>query len=199
MADAAGTSSYTYDGAGRLRTMADPASGATLTYSYNSMSQVSAISYGGAGSDTRVFGYDGLHRLTSDTLSSGSATVASVGYGYDADGNLTSKTTTGFAGAGTSTYGYDQAGRLTSWDNGSTTTGYGYDGADNRVQAGSTTYTFDARGELTSDGTSTYAYTANGDLASVTGPSGTVTSTQRCLRAAGRPGHPVQYLRRARP
>jgi YD repeat-containing protein len=142
---AAGTASYSYDSAGRLRTMADPASGATLTYSYNPMSQVSQVSYGGAGTDTRVLGYDSLHRLTSDTLTSGSTTVASVSYGYNAGGYLTSKTTTGFAGAGTNTYGYDQAGRLTSWNNGTTTTGYAYDGAGNRVQAGSTTYTYDAR------------------------------------------------------
>ena len=53
------------------------------------------------GATRRTFGYDGLHRLTSDTLTAaGGATVASVGYGYDPDGNLTSKTTTGFAGAG---------------------------------------------------------------------------------------------------
>jgi YD repeat-containing protein len=57
-----------------------------------------------------------LHRLTSDTLTSGAATVASVAYGYNAGGYLTSKTTTGFAGASASTYGYDLAGRLTSWD-----------------------------------------------------------------------------------
>jgi YD repeat-containing protein len=132
------------------------------------MSQVSQVSYG---TDVQAFGYDGLHRLTSDTLTSGSTTVASVGYGYNLDGNLTSKTTTGFAGAGTNTYGYDQAGRLTSWSNGTTTTGYAYDGADNRTQAGSTTYAYDVRDE-------------HGCL------------HVRCLRAAGRAGYPVRYLRR---
>lgn len=81
------------------------------------------IAYGGGRAaverDQRgVRGYDGLHRLTSDTLTTaGGTTVASVSYGYDVGGDLTSKTGTGFAGAGTSAYGYDQAGRLTSWDN----------------------------------------------------------------------------------
>ena len=172
--DAAGTASYGYDSDGRLRTMHDPASGANLTYSYNQMSQVSQISYG---TDTRAFGYDGLHRPTSDALTSGSTTVASIGYGYDTDGNVTSKVTTKFTGAGSNTYGYDQAGRLISWNNGTTTTAYTYDASGNRMKAGNVTYTYDARDELTSDGTNSYSYSANGDLTSVSGSSGTVTST----------------------
>ena len=76
----------------------------------------------------RTYGYDGLHRLTSDALTTaGGAAVASIGYGYDPNGNLTSKTTTGFAGSAANTYTYDEANRLTSWNNGTTTTGYGYD------------------------------------------------------------------------
>ncbi len=188
VADAAGTASYGYDSAGRLHTMSDPASGATLTYTYNPMSQVSQIAYGGSGADTQALGYNSLHQLTSDTLTSGSTTVASISYGYDLNGDITSKTTTGFAGASANTYGYDQAGRLTSWNNGTTTTAYAYDGAGNRVQAGSTTYTYDARDELTSDGTSTYSYTANGDLTSVAGPSGTVTSTSDAYGQQGAQG-----------
>src|SRR5262249_52741906 len=79
----AGTTSYTYDNAGRLPTRPTPAPAATLTYGYNSDSQVSRISFG-SGNDTRTYGYDGLHRLTSDTLATpGGQTVASQGYGYD--------------------------------------------------------------------------------------------------------------------
>jgi YD repeat-containing protein len=99
VADGAGTTSYTYDDAGRLATLADPLIATTATYSYNPMSQVSAISYG-TGNDTRSLGYDPLHRLTSDTLAtSAGQQVASINYGYDPNDNLTSKTTTGFAGA----------------------------------------------------------------------------------------------------
>jgi RHS repeat-associated protein len=186
--DGAGTASYGYDSAGRLHTMGDPASGATLTYAYNPMSQVSQVAYGGTGADTRAFGYDSLHRLTSDTLTHGSTTLAAVSYGYDLNGDLTSKTTTGFAGASANTYAYDRAGRLTSWTSGSTTTSYAYDGAGNRTQAGTVSYTYDARDQLTSDGTSTYAYTANGDLASVTGPSGTTASTSDAYGQQGAQG-----------
>ena len=182
--DAAGTASYTYDSAGRLHTMADPASGSTLTYSYNPMSQVSQVAYGGTGADVQSFGYNSLHELTSDTLAAGSTTVASVSYGYDLDGHITSKATAGFAGASSNTYSYDQAGRLTSWDNGTATTAYAYDGDGNRVQAGSTSYAYDARDELTSDGTKAYTYAADGDLTSAGG----VTSTSDAYGQQGAQG-----------
>ena len=183
-ADAAGTASYSYDSAGRLHAMSDPASGATLTYSYNPMSQVSQVAYGGTGTDVRSFGYNSLHELTSDTLTHGSTTVASVSYGYDLDGHVTSKAAAGFAGASASTYGYDQAGRLTSWDNGTATTTYAYDGDGNRTRAGSTSYTYDARDELTSDGTKAYTYAADGDLTSAGG----VTSTSDAYGQQGAQG-----------
>jgi RHS repeat-associated protein len=175
--DAAGTTGYSYDSAGRLAAMTDPATGTVLSYSYNSMDGVAQISYG-TGGDTRSFGYNSLNQLTSDKLATaGGATVASIGYGYDANGNLTSKTTAGFAGAATNTYSYDEANRLTSWNNGATTTSYTYDAAGNLTKAGSKTYTYDARDELTSDGTNTYSYAANGTLASEVTPTGTVAST----------------------
>ena len=188
--DVAGTSSYSYDSDGRLHVMNDPASGAALTYAYNQMSQPSTIVYGGIGADTRTFGYNSLHQTTSDTLTTGttpSATVASIAYQYDPDGNLTNKTTTGFLGAGTNTYTYDQADRLTSWNNG-TTTAYTYDGAGNRTKAGATAYTYDARDELTSDGTNSYTYSANGDLITVSGTSGTVASTSDAYGQQGTQG-----------
>ena len=42
-------------------------SGTTGTLSYNSMDQVSSISYG-SGNDKQLLAYDSLHRLTSDTV-----------------------------------------------------------------------------------------------------------------------------------
>jgi RHS repeat-associated protein len=176
-ADAAGTTSYTYDTAGRLWTLADAATGTQLSYAYNTLSQVSQIAYG-SGGNVRSFGYDGLHRPTSDTLATtGGATVASIGYGYDANGNITSKNTTGFAGAASNTYTYDQANRLTSWNNGTTTVGYGYDASGNRTQVGARTYTYDARDELTSDGAQNYSYTARGTLSATTGTTPSTSTT----------------------
>ena len=184
--DAAGTSSYAYDSAGRLATDADAASGVTGTYSYNTLDQVTRISYG-AGNDVQSFGYDTLHRLTSDTLATvGGTQVAAIGYGYDADNNVTSMTTSGLATTGggtgtvTNTYGYDQANRLTSWTaapagGSATTKTYGYDNAGNLTSNNGVTYSYDARDELTSNGTSTYSYAADGDLTSQAGPGGTTT------------------------
>jgi YD repeat-containing protein len=146
----AGTTSYTYDNAGRLATLTNPAPAATLTYGYNQESQVSSISYG-SGNDTRTFGYDGLHRLTSDTLATpGGQTVASQDYSYDPNGNMMSKTTTGLTGAGSTTFGYDWANRLTSVTSGGTTTNYGWDNAGYLSLVGSLALNYDARDELNS-------------------------------------------------
>jgi YD repeat-containing protein len=48
-ADTAGTTTYTYDKAGRLATTADPLTGATLSYGYNANSQPTNIAYASSG------------------------------------------------------------------------------------------------------------------------------------------------------
>ncbi|MEV0726977.1 LamG-like jellyroll fold domain-containing protein [Micromonospora purpureochromogenes] len=173
--DAAGATSYTYDTAGRFKTATNPTTGINLTVGYNNLSQPASITYG-TNNNVRTFTYDSLHRLKTDTLktSSGAQTLGSITYGYDNNGNETSKVTTGFAGAGSNTYTYDLADRLTSWTAGTTTTAYAYDDSGNRTQAGTKTFTYDARNQLMtqSDG-STYAYTARGTLRQAT--VGTVT------------------------
>jgi RHS repeat-associated protein len=180
-ADTVGGSTYTtgygYDSAGRLSTIADPLTGTTDTYGYTPDSLNYTITYG-AGGDVRAFAYNTAHELASDTLTSGPTTVASIAYGYDANGNETAKTTTGFTGAAANTYAYDQAGRLKSWNNGTTVTGYSYDQDGNRTQAGANVFTYDARDQLTSDGVTSYAYTARGTLQSSTSTAnGSVATT----------------------
>ncbi|WKX09807.1 LamG-like jellyroll fold domain-containing protein [Streptomyces sp. NL15-2K] len=173
--DEAGTSTYGYDTAGRLKTVNDGATGSTMTYSYNTDNNVKQVDYG-AGKSKREFSYDALERLTSDKLTSPSgAVLSSISYGWDDNDNLTSKTTTGVAGASSNTYAYDRANRLTSWNNGTTTEVYGYDASGNRTRVGGDTYTYDARNRLTSDGHSTYAYTARGTLRSITDEGGVQT------------------------
>jgi len=175
--DASGTTAYAYDNAGRLATLADAATGTQLAYGYSTTSQLASIRYGTGGA-TRAFTYNSLHQVTGDTLTSPSGpTEASIGYGYNLNGDETSKTTSGLAGSSANSYTYDEANRLTSWNNGTTTVSYGYDANGNRTQAGSQTYTYDARDELTSGGGVSYAYTARGTVASTTSPGGTTTST----------------------
>jgi RHS repeat-associated protein len=187
--DAAGTSAYTYDSAGRLATDAGAASGATGTYGYNDLDQVTSISYG-TGNDSQSFGYDDLHRLTSDTLTGAAgATVASLGYGYNDNDDVTSVTTSGLAGTGgstgtvTNTYAYDEAGRLTSWTAApaggtATVAAYTYDNDGNMTSDNGVTYTYDARDELVSGSNGdTYTYSADGDMTGQASGTGTTTST----------------------
>jgi RHS repeat-associated protein len=175
--DASGTSTYAYDSAGRLSTLTDAATGSPLTYGYNSDSQLTSVSYG-AGGASQQFAYNSLHQLTVDTLTSPAGQAeASISYGYNLNGDETSKTTTGVAGSGTNSYSYDEANRLTSWNNGTATVSYGYDANGNRTQAGSQTFSYDARDELTSGGGVTHTYTARGTQASATSPAGTTSST----------------------
>ncbi len=175
--DAAGTSSYTYDTADRLKTITDAVTGTVLTLGYNPLSQPTQITYG-AGANVRSFGYDHLHRLISDTLqTSAASTIASISYGYDPNGNETSKTTTGFTGAGSNTYTYDWADRLTSWTTATGSSTYAYDNSGNRTQSGLQTFSYDARNRLTSGAGSTYSYTARGTLAALVTGGSTVTAT----------------------
>ncbi|MET7647400.1 LamG-like jellyroll fold domain-containing protein [Streptomyces sp. NPDC005426] len=176
--DASGTSTFGYDTAGRLKTAVDGASGTSMTYGYDTDSNVTSIEYG-QGKGRRDFSYDSLGQLTTDKLTSPTGkSLASFTYGYDLNGNETSKTTTGVAGATTNTYTYDWANRLSSWNNGSTTEQYGYDASGNRTRVGGDTYTYDARNRLTSDGQGTYAYTARGTMSSVTDEAGVQTAVK---------------------
>nr|GID81243.1 hypothetical protein Ade03nite_01670 [Actinoplanes derwentensis] len=163
--DAAGTTTYGYDPAGRLSTIANPSTGIQETVGYDALSQVTKVTYGTNG-NTRNLGYDSLHRLTTDELkTTAGASVARISYGYDQNSNLTSKTTTGFAGATANSYTYDLANRLTSWNNGTTTVGYEYDRSGNRTRAGTKTFTYDDRNRLlTSSQGDSYEYTARGTL-----------------------------------
>ncbi len=155
--DAAGTTNYTYDTAGRLKTVSNVARSVDLTLTYNAASLVDRVVYGGNG-NARMFGYDALHRITSDELKTpAGASVARIAYGWDANGNLTSKTT----GAGSNTYAYDLADRLTTWNS----TAYTYDKSGNRLTNGALSFRYDERNRLLDEGDGTaYTYTPRGTL-----------------------------------
>ncbi|MEU0566884.1 RHS repeat-associated core domain-containing protein [Nonomuraea sp. NPDC005983] len=178
--DAAGTSTFTWDNAGRLATAADPVTGRKLTYGYDKANNLASLTAakGTTTTDTQIFTYDAVDRLETQTLRKGGSSgtqLAKITYGWDKDDSLTSKTTAGTAGAGTNTYTYDHAGRLTSWTApGGATTTYGWDAAGNRTKAGDKTYTFDERNRLTSGDGTDYTYTPRGTLATET-KNGTTT------------------------
>ncbi|MEU4574645.1 LamG-like jellyroll fold domain-containing protein [Nonomuraea sp. NPDC023979] len=168
--DASGTAAFTWDNASRLKTATDPVTGRTLTYGYDKASNIKTITATTGQGSAQSFDYDPMNRPISHTLKNGSGTqLAQVTYGWDDDDNLTTKTTTGTAGAGTNTYGYDHAGRLTSWTApGGAVTAYEWDASGNRTKAGDKTFTYDERNRLTSGDGSTYTYTPRGTLATET-------------------------------
>ncbi len=167
--DAAGTTTFTWDGKDRLKTAVDPLTGVTVGYDYDKAGRLTSSTYG-SGGPRRTYGYDALGRLTSDALrSGGGADMASITYGYDKEDRLTSKVTSGTAGAGGNSYTYDFAGRLTSWtDPSSATTAYEWDASGNRTRAGNDTFTYDERNRLTSGAGVDYTYTPRGTLAAAT-------------------------------
>ncbi|MFI6541560.1 LamG-like jellyroll fold domain-containing protein [Nonomuraea sp. NPDC050547] len=168
-ADVTGTTTYTWDNDNRLKTVTDPVSGRTNTYDYDKADRLTSLKSANP-TTTQTYTYDALDRLETHTLKNSSgAETSKIVYGWDKDDNLTSKTTTGIAGAGTNTYGYDRAGRLTSWTApGGNTTAYTWDASGNRTKAGDKTYTYDERNRLTTGDGTTYAYTPRGTLASET-------------------------------
>ncbi|MBK6723642.1 MAG: RHS repeat protein [Acidobacteria bacterium] len=101
------------DALGRLKTVYEPDSGGTLNvntdYTYDVLNNLLTVSQG---SQTRTFSYDNLSRLT-QAVNPESGTVS---YGYDPNGNLTSKvdprTTSG--SNWTTSYAYDDLNRITS-------------------------------------------------------------------------------------
>ena len=146
---AAGTTTYSYDGAGNIVTQVSP-------------------------SGTTNYAYDSDNRTTNVTYSSpapGFQTSANVTYVYNADGRRTSMSD----GTGTTTYAYDSLERLSSSTNGAgATVGYGYD-LDNRLasltypNAKTVSYTYDGAGNATSvtdwlGKTTTYSYDANANM-----------------------------------
>ena len=147
--------SYSYDAASRLVTETDPLSNQT-TYSYDAASQLTGIV--NRNGRERTFAYDNAGRRTAENwLDNLGATIRTISYGYDGDGNLTS------IGDPDATYAftYDADARLTSIDNAGTpgmpnvVLSFTYDARDNRSTlsdnfGGQITYGYDLADRMTS-------------------------------------------------
>ncbi|GGK40396.1 hypothetical protein GCM10010124_36450 [Pilimelia terevasa] len=164
--DAAGTATFTYDKA-RLATATDGMTRLTQRLGYDAAGNVDAVDYGAG--RVRTLTYDTFGRLAGDTLRNAEGgVVASLAYGFDLNGHLTSKKAVGFPEGGDNTYDYDDAGRLTRWTGPGGATAYGWDDAGNRTRAGAHTATYDERNRLLADGEYTYDHTARGTMAART-------------------------------
>jgi RHS repeat-associated protein len=135
---------------------------------------------------TQTYGYDTLNRLTSETVTEGSANIASFTYSLSTDGKRMSETDNQYNTSGTLLYtntfnwGYDGDNRLTSETltagsgspDASYTDTYQYDSVGNRTQKVHTVgsnvttiaYTYDSNGDdrlMTETATGAGAYTTN--------------------------------------
>lgn len=169
--DVAGVSAFSYDSRSRLKTVSDGVSGVTKSMTWDDVNELLRVDMSGASAGAETFSYDVQGRLVDHSLVNGSGQVqARFGYGYDADGHVIAQqvVAAGNSGAGTHSYSYDWAGRLTGWQApGGSNVSYEWDGAGNRVRAGSKTSALDARDRLTSssDGSS-FVWSAGGSLVS---------------------------------
>ena len=146
---------FDYDQADQLASVTDAKGQTTLlTFSYTRNNDGLITS-----ESSRTFGYDGLNRLTSDSL-------ASASYTYDQADELIEVTNS----TGTNTFGYDKANEVTSSTTSTGITTYAYDSQGNRTEttppSGSpAAYAYDQANRLTafSQGTTTASFAYNGD------------------------------------
>lgn len=144
---------YTTSGLPNSTTAPAPLGSTAATYNSADLVATSTDGKGQSASDS----YDALGQLTGLSCADGS----SIGYAYDANGNVVSETDS----TGTTTYSYDALNQLTQ----------------EKLPNGNTvTYTYDPAGNLLSKadggGTVTYSYDVNDRLTGVTEPSGAKTS-----------------------
>ena len=162
-----------YDAHGNRTSLADNLSSAGLTtYSYDLANRLSTIarSLGGASGPQVVFGYDSGNRLTSESRTiGGSGAQVNTTFAYDAANRLTTitdgKAVQNFFPPGwivtslaTYAYGYDNANRVTSEQNAEGTVTYGYDAANEltgTLGSRAETYTYDSGGNRTMTGYTT--------------------------------------------
>jgi len=182
MTTPAGTLNYSYDAAGRPSSMTNPfsettswsyqnnnwlqtqtlANGATATYAYNAMGQVTRLlnQIGSATiSDFSGIAYDGVGNRTSVTASIPGATSldGTTGYTYDSQNQLTQEASTRNGGF-TDSFSYDSAANPISFkgvtktynsNNQQTGTGFAYDGNGNPTTYSGTQLTFDPENRMT--------------------------------------------------
>ena len=148
--DTAGTWAFSYTDANELDVIADPQTGLAIDHDWLD-GQLTSIDYGST-VGTRTYTYDDAGRLATDTWSSSAGLVWAVGYGYDGNSNVTSRSVTapGNAGAGAWSYQYDTANRLVAWTHAGTARSVVWDGNGNRESHGGVSFGFDDRNRLIS-------------------------------------------------
>ena len=164
-----GSVSYTYDDASRRATMT-VAGQTTVFYDYDDGNRLTSITQGSA---VVSFGYDAAGRRTSLTLPNG-IVVSSI---YDAASRLTDLTyTSGSTTLGTLSYSYDANGNRVAVGGTWARTGLPaalasatYDAANQIATWEGTTFAYDPNGNLASDGLTSYTWNARDQLVALNG------------------------------
>lgn len=188
MTDGTGTTTYTYDGLGRLTSTTDGAS-ETVGYTYDLTGNAIVLTYAGL-TVTRVF--DSANRMTSVADGLGDTTA----FAYDADSNLTTET---YPNGIVAAYSYDAADKpagIRDTEAATTVASFTYTRTADELVAtanettpslpvsspvlGQTTTTDNTYGysslqRLTSADGDSYSYDATGDLTGATGSGETLT------------------------
>ena len=192
------TDTYAYNDMDQVSSITYGTGGDVQTYQYTPLAQVASdtISNGSTTVGSISYGYDAEGALTSKTdqdavantygydeawPTSWDTPTTDTAYGYDADSNRTSITTTSVAtGAvtGTATSQYDARDELessatTPASGPATTTDYAYTASGTLTSAGGTAATFDAFGDQLSSGADSFTYDALGRVVSRTRGSST--------------------------
>jgi YD repeat-containing protein len=138
---------YTYNSAGQLETVQRKEStdggysNLVTNFDYSPTEQVATIAYANGASITNTYDPAQIYRLSNKSTTSGTSTVQSLAYLYDADGNITKITdNSNTHSAKVVDYGYDDLNRLTSASSSLASFGGNY------LQ----TYAYDALGNITS-------------------------------------------------
>jgi RHS repeat-associated protein len=164
------TTTYTYDALNRLLSRATPGE-TTVSFTYTATGKRHTMT---DQSGTTTYSYDSMDRLSSKATPEGT-----LGYTYDAAGNLATMTSSNAHGVSTS-YEYDDLNRLVSVLDanlaGSNTTSYTYDNANN---VGTVKYPNGIETQFTYDLLNRVS-TVNSQISGYTyqrGPTGNLTST----------------------
>ncbi|WP_327370726.1 RHS repeat-associated core domain-containing protein [Streptomyces sp. NBC_01217] len=159
----------TFDKANRLSGVKDWNNKST-TFGYSADGQWKKTTY--PNGTAAVTEFNDAGQATSDTLSGGSGTLASLTYTRDNAGQLSTDTPTGVPGSA-QTYQYTPNEQLESATSGTNTTSFAYDAADNAVQVGDSGQSFNPANQLCWSTTSTMPT----NPACASAPSGATTYT----------------------
>jgi RHS repeat-associated protein len=182
---------YTYDFAGRPRTVATGGASIVTSTSYLPFGPPKEIVMGNG--TTRTTTYDHRYRPLTNVLTGAGGTIASYGYGHDAAGNITSindaldsgynrsfayddlnRLTTANSGSslwGTGSFAYDRMGNLLSSSLGTRNKAFAYVGTTPKLASvsdgASRAVTYDAAGNEVGVGSTVYRYSPRNLLGSL--------------------------------